>query len=94
MADRELLEALGRVLLGLAQGGDLAGLQGLPVQPLKPLVLLDVVGAPVQHAQPPGWLALQQPPNQILQHAHSTFSTALAGIQSATASLGSWVVAL
>lgn len=64
----ELLEALSRVLLGLAQGSDLARLQGLPVQPFKPLVLLDIIGSPIQHAQPPSRLALQQSPNQILSH--------------------------
>lgn len=67
----EFLEALGRVLLRLAQGGDLACLQGLPVQPLKPLVLLDVIGSPVQHAQPPSRLALQQSSHQILLHRKS-----------------------
>lgn len=68
----ELLETLSRVLLGLAQGSDLARLQGLPVQPLKPFVLLDVIGSPIQHAQPPSWLALQKAPYQVLLHTKYT----------------------
>ena len=69
--DRELLEPLGRVILGLPLGLHLACLQRLPVQPLKPLVLLDVPRTSAEHAQSPRWLPLQQARHQVLQQKAS-----------------------
>ena len=62
----ELAQAFGGVFARAARRLDLARFQGFPVEPLKPLVALDVGRAPVQYPQPPRRLALQQPRYQIL----------------------------